>query len=137
MPRTIIVSNRLPVKVIENQNNELEFKPSEGGLATGLGSVYKQGDNLWIGWPGREFADKKIELQTTAALKAQNMWPVFLTEEEITLYYEGFSNEMLWPIFHYFNQYAVFKKSYWKSYEAVNKNFCNAVLEVLSPGDKI
>ena len=52
MARTIIVSNRLPVKVVEKENNELEYVPSEGGLATGLSSVYKEGDNLWIGWPG-------------------------------------------------------------------------------------
>ena len=55
MGRTIIVSNRLPVRVQRNEEGELSYKPSEGGLATGLGSIYKQGDNIWIGWPGLYF----------------------------------------------------------------------------------
>ena len=48
MPKTIIVSNRLPVRLIK-ENDHYEYKPSEGGLATGLGSIYKQGDNVWLG----------------------------------------------------------------------------------------
>lgn len=137
MPKTIIVSNRLPVKVSKNEAGELVYEPSEGGLATGLGSIYKKGNNLWIGWPGRFFkkTSKKVEAET--ALGRNNMKPVFLTEEEIKLYYEGFSNETLWPNFHYFNQNAVYRKSYWDSYEKVNQKFCDAILSVLEPGDKI
>jgi len=50
MSRTIIVSNRLPVTVLK-KNQTIEYKTSEGGLATGLGSIYKQGANRWIVWP--------------------------------------------------------------------------------------
>ena len=56
MPKTIIVSNRLPVKISKSDDGYL-FSSSEGGLATGLGSVYKQGNNLWIGWPGIEVTE--------------------------------------------------------------------------------
>ena len=52
MPKTIIISNRLPVKIEVSDTGSIIYKPSEGGLATGLGSVYKQGTNVWIGWPG-------------------------------------------------------------------------------------
>jgi len=48
MGKTIIVSNRLPVKIVRDEDG-LSYEPSAGGLATGLGSVYKQGDNVWIG----------------------------------------------------------------------------------------
>lgn len=137
MARTIIVSNRLPLKVIKEKNGELSYQPSEGGLATGLSSIYKEGNNLWVGWPGRYFDDKENEEQARQALEAQNMKPVFLSEEEIKLYYEGFSNETLWPTFHYFNQNAVYKKEYWKAYEQVNQKFCEAILQELNPGDRI
>lgn len=137
MSRTIIVSNRLPVKVLKDKDGELTYKPSEGGLATGLGSIYKKGNNLWVGWPGRYFKSKKNEKIAREALEEQNMRPVFLTEEEIKLYYEGFSNETLWPTFHYFNQNALYKKSYWKAYEKVNQKFCDVILKELNPGDKI
>ncbi|MTI19993.1 bifunctional alpha,alpha-trehalose-phosphate synthase (UDP-forming)/trehalose-phosphatase, partial [Fulvivirga sp. RKSG066] len=137
MSRTIIVSNRLPVKVVKNDKDELEYRPSEGGLATGLSSVYKQGDNLWVGWPGRYFNRPEKQKEARKALESQNMRPVFLSKEEIKLYYEGFSNETLWPTFHYFNQNALYKKSYWEAYEEVNQKFCDEILKELNPGDKI
>ena len=76
MGRTIIVSNRLPVKVTQDEQGELEYKPSEGGLATGLGSVYKQGDNIWVGWPGIYFDSKKQEKEADDKLKTEKMKPV-------------------------------------------------------------
>ena len=107
MSKTIIVSNRLPVKIERNQAGEFEYKTSEGGLATGLGSVYKEGDNIWVGWPGLAVNKTEDKEEICSRLKESNMSPVFLTKNEIEEYYEGFSNETLWPNFHYFNQYAV------------------------------
>lgn len=137
MSRTVIVSNRLPVKVVKDEDGELTYKPSAGGLATGLSSIYQEGDNLWIGWPGRYFSSKKNRKIASGALREKHMKPVFLSEEEIKLYYEGFSNETLWPTFHYFNQNALYKRSYWEAYRKVNRKFCEEILEELQPGDRI
>ena len=49
--RILIVSNRLPVK-ITRKGDDIQFQSSEGGLATGLGTIYQSGNNVWIGWPG-------------------------------------------------------------------------------------
>ena len=95
--KTIIVSNRLPVKITE-QNGEYILRPSEGGLATGLGSVYKTGNNVWIGWPGIEVPEDRQD-EVRRKLATLNLIPVFLTNEEINLYYEGFSNEILGQFF--------------------------------------
>jgi trehalose 6-phosphate synthase/phosphatase len=78
--KTIIISNRLPVKITE-QNGEYILRPSEGGLATGLGSVYKNGSNIWIGWPGIEVPPDRQQ-EVTEKLAALNLVPVFLTAEE-------------------------------------------------------
>ncbi|KAA8486681.1 trehalose 6-phosphate synthase /trehalose 6-phosphatase [Arcticibacter tournemirensis] len=134
--KTIIVSNRLPVK-ITNNNGEMEFRQSEGGLATGLGSIYRQGNNMWLGWPGIEAADEENHDEITARLEKMNLYPVFLTQEEISLYYEGFSNETLWPIFHYHPTYARYEQSYWDSYVEVNKKFKEAIFKIAEPGDTI
>jgi len=133
--RTIIVSNRLPVKITE-QNGEYILRPSEGGLATGLGSVYKTGNNVWIGWPGIEIPEER-QAEVTAKLAELNLIPVFLTNEEINLYYEGFSNEILWPIFHYVATYANFEQSYWDSYKIVNEKFSQQVINQLNDGDTV
>ena len=137
MGKTIIVSNRLPVK-ISDDNGQLTFSPSEGGLATGLGSIYHEGENIWIGWPGLEVNDQKGQKEVTAALKALKLLPVFLTQEEISQYYEGFSNEILWPIFHYYaSTYTNYQQSNWDFYQSVNDKFCQAVLSIAKPGDTI
>ncbi len=135
MNKTIIISNRLPVK-ISKRNGKYTLQKSEGGLATGLGDVYKSNNMFWVGWPG---LDIPIEDQPAIAkeLAKLNLIPVFLTQEEITLYYEGFSNEVLWPVFHYLVTYANYEQSYWDAYEAVNEKFCQATVDVFNEGDKI
>jgi len=137
MPKTIIVSNRLPVKISES-DGEYILSPSEGGLATGLGSIYKQNDNIWIGWPGLEITDDEHKKKITRQLKEQSLLPVFLSQEEISEYYEGFSNEVLWPVFHYYaSTYANYKESNWDFYKEVNEKFKQAVLNIAKPGDTI
>ncbi|GAB2953190.1 bifunctional alpha,alpha-trehalose-phosphate synthase (UDP-forming)/trehalose-phosphatase [Hymenobacter coalescens] len=137
MSRTIIVSNRLPTKVSRTPEGLLEFSPSEGGLATGLGSVYRRGDNVWVGWPGQYLDSPDDERHVREQLAADHMQPVFLTEQEIRDFYEGFSNETLWPTFHYFAQYARFEPHTWAAYETVNRKFCDAVVRLAGPEDTI
>ena len=136
MPRTLIVSNRLPTKVQRTEEG-LTFQPSEGGLATGLGSIYRQDDNLWIGWPGLFVQDEGEEQHIRTELEADNMAPVFLTEDEIRDFYEGFSNSTLWPTFHYFSELATYEQSHWDAYVTVNQKFCDAVLAQAGPEDTI
>ncbi len=133
--KTVIISNRLPVKIIE-KDNEYIFTPSEGGLATGLGDVYKTGNSIWIGWPGIEVPEERQQ-EVIDKLSDLNLYPVFLTQDEINLYYEGFSNEVLWPVFHYLVTYAHYEQSYWDCYKSVNEKFAVAALKVLSKKDKI
>lgn len=136
MSKTIIVSNRLPVS-LQHKFGKFEFKPSAGGLATGLGSIYKEGENIWIGWPGNDVEDPVQRQEVVEELRNLKMAPVFLTKEDIELYYEGFSNETIWPAFHYFTQYINYEESYWKSYMEVNQKFCEAILEKADPEDTI
>ncbi|PTX18798.1 trehalose 6-phosphate synthase/phosphatase [Pontibacter mucosus] len=136
MAKLIIVSNRLPVK-LQEKDGELSYKTSEGGLATGLGSIYKQGDNLWIGWPGLVVTAPEKQQQIASDLVGENMSPVFLTETEIKEFYEGFSNETLWPTFHYFSQYAIYDQQLWETYVEVNQKYCEAVVAQAGPEDTI
>jgi trehalose 6-phosphate synthase/phosphatase len=133
--KTIIVSNRLPVKIVE-ADGAYELSPSEGGLATGLGSIYKKGDNVWIGWPGIEVPYERQD-EVRRQLEELNLIPVFLSTEEINLYYEGFSNEVLWPVFHYMVTYAHYDQSYWNFYQSVNQKFADVVIDHIQVGDTV
>ena len=137
MSKTIIVSNRLPVKITD-ENGQLIISASEGGLATGLGSIYQQGENIWIGWPGLEIADPAQQKEVTDKLRDIKLIPVFLNQEEILEYYEGFSNGILWPIFHYYaSTYTNYQQSNWDFYKLVNQKFRDTVLSIAEYGDTI
>jgi trehalose 6-phosphate synthase/phosphatase len=133
--RIIIVSNRLPLKIVV-RDGKPAFVESEGGLATGLSSIYKTGDNLWIGWAGGWVQEDERE-QVVNDMAKENLLPVFLTETEITEFYEGFSNETLWPLFHYFPSYTSYSPAYFDTYYAVNKKFAEAIIANANPGDVI
>lgn len=137
MSKTIIVSNRLPVSIREDESGNFHYSPSAGGLATGLSSVYQDGDNIWIGWPGRTINTPAAQRDVTRALRRDNMHPVFLSEKDIEMFYLGFSNKTLWPNFHYFPQFSKYKSSLWASYIEVNRLFAEEVLSFAKPNDVI
>ena len=135
--KTVIVSNRLPVN-ISRVDGELRFEPSSGGLATAMSSLDVE-DKIWVGWPGIESDDLTDgERQTiTEKLLEHGCVPVFLTAKEVELFYEGYSNDTLWPLFHYFQNVAVYQDDYWQAYQSVNQQFAEAVESVAKPDAKI
>lgn len=136
MARLVIVSNRLPVTIKHSKENDKPiYHPSSGGLATGLSSLDDSLDKIWIGWPG-QIADGWEKESIKTDLLKRDLVPVFLTEEDIELYYEGFSNDTLWPHFHYFTQYTVYRDDYWESYQSVNRKFADAIIPNLK-GDEM
>ncbi len=70
-------------------------------------------------------------------LAEEKCLPVFLSKKNIEEYYHGFSNRTIWPLFHYFPQYAVYSKTFWESYRRVNHIFCETLEEYVRPGDAI
>lgn len=135
MSKTIIVSNRLPIR-IEKEDGKLAYKTSEGGLATGLGSIYKEGNNIWIGWPGISLENEE-EDEVEQELMNRNMRPVFLTENEVQEFYLGFSNQTLWPAFHYFIHHMRFKEEEWEAYKKANQKFAEAISKWIEPDDTV
>ncbi len=129
MSKTIFVSNRLPVTV-SVKRHKINYHESIGGLATGLKSFHQSSDSLWVGWPGvasdrlRSDEQKKIERQLNQTYKCH---PVYLTDKDIDLYYEGFSNKTIWPLFHYFADKAEYDEKTWESYKKVNRKFYKSI----------
>lgn len=123
----VIVSNRLPVKV-SRKNGKLEFEPSSGGLATAMSSL--EGDKrMWVGWPGIPSDDLTAteKRQIATELRKYNCYPVHLTAEQVELFYEGYANDTLWPLFHYFQSIANYSSGYWDAYVQVNRLFAKAI----------
>ena len=140
--RVIIVSNRLPFTVSVN-DGALDFAQSGGGLVSGLtawlatltpGSAYTY---TWVGWPGISIpVELRSELESVAERRF-NAHPVYLSDQEMESFYQGFCNRTIWPLFHYFQAYVAYDEASWTVYKRVNEQFCAAVLEIVQPGDII
>lgn len=129
----VVVSNRLPVSV-SKVDGQLVYTPSNGGLATAMSSIAVTDDRLWIGWPGIASDDlTNAEKATiTRKLRSFGCYPVFLSREQIQLFYEGYSNDTLWPMFHYFQSLAVHDSRYWQAYNEVNRLYTQAIARYAS-----
>jgi trehalose 6-phosphate synthase/phosphatase len=136
MARIIIVSNRLPI-TIDRKEGEFVYYPSAGGLATGLNSLDSSIEKIWIGWAGQPVDGEEERQHITRQFEKDRMVPVFLSQEEVEMFYEGFSNKTIWPHFHYFTQYTAYEDEFWESYLTVNARFCNIVAGQLQEGDVV
>jgi trehalose 6-phosphate synthase/phosphatase len=137
LSRLLIVSNRLPITLIRKEG-KFQVEPSAGGVATGLGSIYRSCDSMWVGWCG--IARERMKGQegaVDAMLAAENCKGVRLSRHDVENFYHGFSNKTIWPLFHYFPIYTVYNKHFWEAYKRVNKAFCDEVLKVARKDDTI
>jgi trehalose 6-phosphate synthase/phosphatase len=133
--RIVIVSNRLPVSITKTQSG-LQYHSSSGGLATGLRSMHESYDTLWVGWPGSVGKDDREEVKRTL-LKDYGCLPVFISDHLAEKYYEGYSNQSIWPLFHSMPMYAKYSASEWEAYKRANNLFRDAILSVYKDGDRI
>ncbi len=127
--RLIIVSNRLPV-VFERDGDALKSRPGSGGLVTALAPVLRGRGGTWIGWSGLPDSDQEdVEsvLNDSSQPSGYALHAVPLTSEELDLYYHGFANEILWPLFHDLQSQCNFDPAYWDAYCSVNRKFAEHV----------
>ena len=135
MSRLLIVANRLPVTV-QVRDGAVEVERSSGGLATGLQRPHEQSDGLWIGWPGNPHdLTPEQDASLREQLAAQRLVPVSLTADQVTRYYEGFSNGVLWPLFHYLLDQVPLQVSDWDAYVQANEEFARTAADHYRPGD--
>jgi len=141
--RLVIAAYRLPFKLSKAKNGYKAIQNS-GGLVSAilaLSENFKKSNadlkNSKIVWAG--IADELPDDVTSDSLENENfeILPVTITEEVNELYYGGFCNNLIWPLFHYFPTYAVFKTEYFKAYEEANLRFCEELIKTIKPGDFI
>ena len=128
MSRLVVVSNRVA---------DLSKGSQSGGLAVALADALSVSGGLWFGWDGNVVAKgtrvppeiREEGPVTTATLP--------LTRKDHKEYYLGFSNSVLWPIFHYRLDLADFNASHLKAYKRVNSKFADALVPLLKPDDRI
>ena len=122
----VVVSNRLPFAAVRGENGEWQIEPGSGGLVTALRPVLGNRGGRWIGWPGaavEELPDASELFQDSQKRFGYELISVPLSAAERDGFYSGFSNEIVWPLFHDLVPFANFDPSYWAAYETVNERF--------------
>jgi trehalose 6-phosphate synthase len=128
----LVISNRLPPAEASDAERGGR-KRNVGGLVAALEPALQTRRGLWLGWSGQTTDGDEvgaIELDESATpARAQIDFP----EEWYQRYYNGFSNRILWPLFHSFPRYVSFDDDDWVCYLHVNRTFAEAAAELVSP----
>jgi len=125
----VVVSNRLPVDASVHDDGTVVWTRSPGGLVTALEPVMRAADGAWVGWPGAP--DLEPAPFDSDGIR---IVPVALSAEDIEGYYEGFSNDTLWPLYHDVISAPSFHREWWERYVAVNRRFAERAAEVAADG---
>ena len=119
----VVAANRLPVMRTDDG-----WAPSPGGLVRALLPMLRETGGTWVGWTGdpddaaEPFEVDGVELE-----------PVPISADEVELYYEGFSNDGLWPLYHDALRESTYDFDQWDAYERVNQRFADKLAEISPP----
>jgi trehalose 6-phosphate synthase len=136
--RLIVASNRLPLVLSRNDDGSLRSEPGSGGLVAALLPVLRHRGGVWVGWSGLtgENEDNIDELLARATrASGYALRPVRLDEQERRDFYHGFSNEIIWPLFHDLPSLCNYRPEYWRSYVGVNEKFAQAIAKDATEND--
>lgn len=132
MNRCIIISNRLPFKFDELSK---QWVPTAGGLVTALQEVELNMAKVWMGAHPGDTLVENLQKLTCSAQDNTHYIPIPIKKSLYDSYYNGFCNDVLWPLLHYQTGLVNFNDAAWHSYQKVNRKFAEAVLKVVRPND--
>lgn len=129
----VVVANRLPVIWKRRDNGLHEVSVAPGGLVSALTPVVEQLRCVWVGWDSGE-------PEESLRINGMELVSVRADQDLYEQYYQGFANQILWPIFHGLSEYAADAnsvaqvESWWSAYREMNQIFAARVAEVAQPG---
>jgi len=132
-----VVSNREPyMHVFNEKDKSVNVIIPASGVVTALEPVLLACNGTWIangsGNADREAVDAQDHLRVPPDRPSYTLRRVWLSDEEDRGYYEGFSNEGLWPLCHIAHTRPVFRPNDWLQYQKINRRFADAVLHEMA-----
>ena len=137
--RLLVVSNRLPLTLRKAEDGHWTTERSSGGLASAMNPILRDNGGDWIGWAGSSGEEDQEERNSVLQEWAQKdqCFAVELPAEIAKGFYEGYSNQTLWPVFHNFPSQLKFDAKDWQAYIEANRIFCRAVVDRYKQGDLV
>ncbi|MEC8762695.1 MAG: trehalose-6-phosphate synthase [Actinomycetota bacterium] len=121
----VVVANRLPV----DRDDDGGWRRSPGGLVTALEPVMRKTEGAWVGWAGKP----GLELEPFD-FEGTHLVPITLSADEVQNYYEGFSNDTIWPLYHDVIAAPRYRRVWWDAYVDVNRRFAEASATAAAEG---
>ena len=135
-----VVSNREPyMHVYDGKDKTIKMLVPASGVVTALEPVLLACNGTWVangsGSADREIVDAHDHLRVPPDRPSYTLRRVWLTDEEDKGYYDGFSNEGLWPLCHIAHTRPIFRPEDWLQYQRINQRFADAVLQEMADVD--
>ena len=132
----VVVANRLPVDLERLPDGTTSFKRSPGGLVTALEPLLRRRRGAWVGWPG--VVEDDVDAEDEPIVQEDlRLIPVRLSADDVALYYEGFSNATLWPLYHDVIVKPIYHRDWWDRYVEVNRRFAQATSRTVAHGGTV
>ncbi|MBS0233981.1 MAG: trehalose-6-phosphate synthase [Proteobacteria bacterium] len=129
MARLVMVSNRV-----------VDFNAAQqaGGVSVAIYNTLARQSGFWFGWDGQIEDTDPSQLSPKSAAVGEHVTVTEpLTPADYNDYYLGYSNSVLWPVFHNRLDLAQFEAGYYDSYVAVNTRFARHLAPLIQPDDVI
>ena len=126
--RLVVVSNRIAAV--------REGEAAAGGLTVAVLSALRDHGGVWFGWSG-EFSSAPSTEATVEQRGEFSVATIDMTRRDHNEYYGGFSNSVLWPLFHYRPDLVAYSRRDFAGYMRVNQQFAQALMPLLRPDDVI
>ncbi|SMR54744.1 unnamed protein product [Zymoseptoria tritici ST99CH_1E4] len=135
--RLLLVSNRLPITIKRSDEGHYDFSMSSGGLVAGLSGLSKSTKFQWYGWPGVQLPEDEIPHVKQRLNDEFSATPIFMSDDLSDRHYNGFSNSILWPLFHYHPGEITFDESAWDGYVEANRLFAKEIAKDVQDNDLV
>ncbi|KAJ3019622.1 UNVERIFIED_CONTAM: Trehalose-6-P synthase/phosphatase complex synthase subunit [Siphonaria sp. JEL0065] len=144
--RLLMVSNRLPITITPTAPptsplpplERYQFKASSGGLVSGINGLDRTSfQMIWFGWLGGLIPVNDRSALESYLYHSYSAVPVHLEPQTADLHYNGFSNGILWPLFHYQPGDISYDELCWEAYKQANSDFADVLAEYIEDGDLV
>ena len=134
--RLVVVSNRVPA-LSAGTAEGTETSGPVGGLVSALHPAMKEHGGVWFGWSGRSTQRRPSQIPAITQIGPVQVATVDLSEDDVSLYYTGFSNRTLWPLLHSFQERVQIRRDAYRAYRRINQRFAEALYQMLDPNDLV